>query len=85
MRPAPCGYSSALRAGNARPYGFYRSSGGERRGDHWSPVPAAAVVGVDDPVRPKAPLDCIKGSCLRSAQTEGIKARGKQQSLSQLR
>ena len=26
MRPAPCGYSSALRAGNARLYVFYRPS-----------------------------------------------------------
>ena len=30
--------SSALRAGNARPYEFDRTSGGERRGDHWSPA-----------------------------------------------
>ena len=29
--------SSALRAGNARPYECFRSSGDERRGDHWSP------------------------------------------------
>mgnify|MGYP001638121673 CR=1 FL=1 len=29
---------SALRAGNARPYEFDRTSGGERRGDHWSPA-----------------------------------------------
>ena len=29
---------SALRAGNARPYEFDHTSGGERRGDHWSPA-----------------------------------------------
>ena len=29
--------SSALRAGNACPYECFRSSGDERRGDHWSP------------------------------------------------
>ena len=27
---------SALRADNARPYEFDHTSGGERRGDHWS-------------------------------------------------
>ena len=61
-----------MRAGNARPYGFDRAAGGERRGDHRPPVPAAAVVGADDPVRPKAPLDFIKGSW--RAAPEGIKA-----------
>ena len=68
----PADFMEPLRAGNARPYGFDRAAGGERRGDHWSPVPAAAVVGADDPVRPKAPLDCIKGSW--RAAPEGIKA-----------
>ena len=29
---------SALRADNARPYEFDHTSGGERRGDHWSPA-----------------------------------------------
>ena len=29
---------SALRAGNALPYEFDHTSGGERRGDHWSPA-----------------------------------------------
>ena len=29
--------SSALRAGNTRPYECFRSSGDERRGDHWPP------------------------------------------------
>ena len=27
-----------MRAGNARPYEFYCTSGGERRGGHWSPT-----------------------------------------------
>ena len=44
-----------LRAGNARPYGFDRAAGGERRGDHWSPVPAAAVVGADALIGPSPP------------------------------
>ena len=49
------------RAGNARPYEFYCTSGGERRGDQWSPVPAAADS-----------LPCVKGGGICEANDGGI-------------
>ena len=30
--------TEGLSGGHTRPYVFYRTSGGERRGDHWSPI-----------------------------------------------
>ena len=63
---------SALRAGNARPYEFDHTSGGERRGDQWSPAlaPPSGGAGAQrlrgtytNPAAP--PLRCLSGEASR--------------------
>ena len=72
---------SALRAGNARPYEFDHTSGGERRGNHWSPAlpplwgswRAAPERDIHKPRRAAASLPFRGGKPLRRGRAdEGI-------------